>query len=93
MSKDKKIEIEEKPKQRLYLDNKDVDNIFDFKVNENVVVKGYGKVISVTKYQEQDGDRYTMTVEFEKIKVLKSDLTKIEQVKSLKELKQLEQEM
>lgn len=93
MSKDKKIAKIEKPKQSIYLDNKEVENIPDFKVNEKVVVKGYGRVKSVSHYQEEDGDRYTMTVEFDDIKVLKSDLSKIEQVKSLKELKQLEQEM
>lgn len=93
MSKDKKIAEIEKPKQSIYLDNKEVENIPDFKVNEKVVVKGYGRVKSVSHYQEEDGDRYTMTVEFDDIKVLKSDLNKIEQVKSLKELKQLEQEM
>lgn len=95
MSKDKKIAEIEKPKQSIYLDNKEVENIPDFKVNEKVVVKGYGRVKSVSHYQEEDGDgdRYTMTVEFDDIKVLKSDLSKIEQVKSLKELKQLEQEM
>lgn len=93
MSKDKKITEIEKPKQSIYLDNKEVENIPDFKVNEKVVVKGYGRVKSVSHYQEEDGDRYTMTVEFDDIKVLKSDLNKIEQVKSLKELKQLEQEI
>lgn len=93
MSKDKKIAEIEKPKQSIYLDNKEVENIPDFKVNEKVVVKGYGRVKSVSHYQEEDGDRYTMTVEFDDIKVLKSDLNKIEQVKSLKELKQLEQEI
>lgn len=93
MSKDKKIAEIDKPKQSIYLDNKEVENIPDFKVNEKVVVKGYGRVKSVSHYQEEDGDRYTMTVEFDDIKVLKSDLNKIEQVKSLKELKQLEQEI
>ncbi|MBR4633079.1 MAG: hypothetical protein IKO48_07185 [Elusimicrobia bacterium] len=95
MSKYKKAEAVEikKPKQSIYLDNKDVDNILDFKVNEKVVVKGYGRVKSVSHYQEEDGDRYTMSVEFDNIKVLKSDLTKIEQARSLKELKQIEQEI
>lgn len=93
MAKDKKITEIEKPKQSIYLDNKEVENIPDFKVNEKVVVKGYGKVKSISHYQEENQDKYTMTVEFDDIKVLKSDLNKIEQVKSLKELKQLEQEM
>lgn len=93
MSKDKKIAEIDKPKQSIYLDNKEVENIPDFKVNEKVVVKGYGRVKSVSHYQEEDGDRYTMTVEFDDIKVLKSDLSKIEQVKSLKELKDLENEL
>ena len=91
MSKDKKIAEIDKPKQSIYLDNKEVENIPDFKVNEKVVVKGYGRVKSVSHYQETNGDRYTMTVEFDSIKVLKSDL--IEQVKSLKELKDLENEL
>lgn len=88
-----KVEDIQKPKQSIYLDSSDVNNIPEFKVNEKVVVKGYGRVKSVSHYQETNGDRYTMTVEFDSIKVLKSDLSKIEQVKSLKELKDLENEL
>lgn len=88
-----KVEDIQKPKQSIYLDSNDVNNIPEFKVHEKVVVKGYGRVKSVSHYQETNGDRYTMTVEFDSIKVLKSDLSKIEQVKSLKELKDLENEL
>ena len=93
MTKDKKTDVLERCKPSICLDNKEIDNISEFRINEDVILKGYGKIKSISKYQESNGDRYTMSIEFDNIKVVASDLSKIEKVKSLKDLKELEKEL